>query len=343
MQTVDDKKSKHSQHQIDRATRATEVCAKIGCPSIKDHKLLVQNGLINNCPVTLEDIKIAEDVFGKNMNALKGKTVRKTPCQVETDCVKVPRNVMKVHKNVTLTADIFFVQGQPFFVTLSRNIKFNTVEDIPNKNATTLIKACDNVINLCSKRGFKVTNMLMDGEFSVLKNPLLERQVQLDLTSANEHAGDIERFVRVIEERVRALKSRLPHKKFPKRLAKAMVRHVCRWLNVFPTKNSIPNISPRTLITGVKLDCAKHCRVEVGSHVQVHEEPKPTNDTDQHRTTGAIASEANDNLQGGHKFLSLTTGKELDRRNFNISPIPSEAIARVHELAKNEQEFNFGD
>ena len=61
------------------------------------------------------------------------------------------------------------------------------------------------------------------------------------------------------------------------------------------------------LMTGVKLYYAKHCRIEVGAYAQVHEEPDPTNDMGKNRTTGTIALESNDNLQGGICFLSLNT------------------------------------
>ena len=62
------------------------------------------------------------------------------------------------------------------------------------------------------------------------------------------------------------------------------------------------------MITGVKLDYTKHCHVDVGAYVQTHEEPTPMNDVSQYHTTGAIALEATDNLQGGHNCLSLATG-----------------------------------
>jgi hypothetical protein len=83
---------------------------------------LVENGLINNCPVTIDDIAVAEDIFGPDIHALKGKTVRTKPTRVECDYVEVPREIMKLHHNVVLCADIFFVQGYPYFVTLSWNI-----------------------------------------------------------------------------------------------------------------------------------------------------------------------------------------------------------------------------
>jgi hypothetical protein len=293
--------------------------------------------------MTLEDIKIAEDIFGKNINALKGKTVRKTPIPVITDYVDVPREILKAHRNVILSGDIFFLQGYPFFSTLSRNIKFNTVELLDNMENNTLVQACTKVFNIYTRRGFCINTMLMDMQFESLKHILMRYGVVLNCSSAKEHVGEIERFIRVIKERIRALRSRMPYKAIPKRLVIALVKHVCKWLNVFPPKNAIPGISPRTLITGVKLDFNTQCRIEVGAYAQVHEEPNPTNDTEKYRTTGAIALEANDNLQGGYKFLSLTTGRVIDRRNFTILPITTDVINRVNELAANEGEFVFGD
>ena len=208
----------------------------------------------------------------------------------------------------------------------------------------TLVQACERIFGIYSRRSFKVTDMVMDMQFEPICAQLQCREVTLNTASAKEHVAEIERFIRVIKERTRALRSHLPYKKLPKHLLIAIIRHVCRWLNVFPPKNSISTISPRTLITGVKLDYNKHCRIEVGAYAQVHEEPDPSNRTDLYRTTGAIALESNDNLQGGCKFLSLNTGKVLDRRNFTELPITTDVIKRVEELAaKENSEINFYD
>ena len=344
IQTVEDNKSRYTQRQYDRALAAYEAYTKIGCPSINDFRMMIKNGLINNCPITIEDINIAQDIFGKNVHLLKGKTTRRTPDIVKTDYVEVPRDILKIHKNVTLCGDIFFVNSYPFFVTLSRNIKFNTVEALKQMDTGVLIQACERVFNIYTRRGFKIETMLMDMQFNPIRDAIMKRGVTLNPTSAKEHVADIERFIRVIKERARAMRSSMPYKKIPKRLIQAIIAHCCRWLNVFPPKNSISSISPRTLITGVKLDYSKHCRIEVGAYAQVHEETDPTNDTAKYRTTGAIALEANDNLQGGVRFLSLNTGRVIERRNFTILPIPNDVIKRVEELAANESsEFEVYD
>ena len=89
--------------------------------------------MIYNCPVTVNDIEVAEDIFGKSIHALKGKTTRKSPPKVEIDIIQVPKEILKLHNNVILKMDIMYVNGLPFLLTVSSKIKFITVEYLPGK------------------------------------------------------------------------------------------------------------------------------------------------------------------------------------------------------------------
>ena len=69
-----------------------------------------------------------------------------------------------------------------------------------------------------------------------IKTEVDKTAVTVNLGSAREHASEIKRFIRVIKERSRALRSRLPYTKIPRRLVVAIVRHVSNCLNVFCPK-----------------------------------------------------------------------------------------------------------
>ena len=109
---------------------------------------------------------------------------------------------------------------------------------------------------------------------------------------------------------------------------------------MFPAKGGIPNVSPRTLTTGIKLDYSKHCRLPFGSYVQVHDEPSPTNSPTA-RTVGAITLGPTGNLQGRYKFLNLWTGKKITRRNWTHLPMPSEVIERIKKLDQRRDNLNY--
>ena len=81
----------------------------------------------------------------------------------------------------------------------------------------------------------------------------------------------IERQHRVIKERARACRSTLPFEVLPKLLLVEMVNNCTLWINMFPAKGDIPNVSTRTLMTVIKLDYSKHCRLPFGSYAKVHD------------------------------------------------------------------------
>ena len=100
---------------------------------------------------------------------------------------------------------------------------------------------------------------------------------------------------------------------------------------MFPSKGGIPNVSTRTLMTGIKLDYSKYCRLPFGSYVQVHDEPSPANSPTA-RTVAEITLGPTGNLQGGYKFLNLRTSKKITRRNWTHLPMPLEVIERVKKI-----------
>jgi hypothetical protein len=103
-----------------------------------------------------------------------------------------------------------------------------------------------------------------------------------------------------------------------------MVLSATFWLNMFPHNDGISDvISPRGIIVGMTIDYAKHCRLEFGSYAQVHEDHDNSMDS---RTTGAIALRPTGNAQGGYYFMSLATGRRLNRNHWTTLPMPQDVI-----------------
>jgi hypothetical protein len=81
---------------------------------MKDFKWVIWSNQIKDCPVKIQDIDVALKIWGNNIAALKGKTTRSKTHPVARDYVKVPKELLKLHKEVFLTTDIFFVNKIPF-------------------------------------------------------------------------------------------------------------------------------------------------------------------------------------------------------------------------------------
>ena len=101
-----------------------------------------------NCPVTRADIIAAKDILGPNLGSLKGKTVRHPNEHVPGGMEGVPHEIMSLHKNVTLCIDIMFINKIPFLVTISRNLKFRTVEALDNRQVPTICKKLQSIVKL---------------------------------------------------------------------------------------------------------------------------------------------------------------------------------------------------
>jgi hypothetical protein len=117
---------------------------------------IVEQNLLPNCPITRDDIMAAEKILGPDVGSLKGKTVRRKGAHVEYAATTIPDTIMLQYRDVTMGADIMFVNKLPFFVTISRNIKFCTAQLIPDQKHETLTKAVRDVRATYMKRGFRV-------------------------------------------------------------------------------------------------------------------------------------------------------------------------------------------
>jgi hypothetical protein len=69
---------------------------------------------------------VALKIWDKNIATLKGKTTWSKMIPVAREYAKVPLELLKLHKEVFLMTDIFFVNKNPFFLTLSRKITINS-------------------------------------------------------------------------------------------------------------------------------------------------------------------------------------------------------------------------
>ena len=93
-------------------------------------------------------------------------------------------------------------------------------------------------------------------------------------------------------------------------------------------------MSPRTFVTGQQVDYKCHCRFQFGEYVQTHEEH---NNSMNPRTIGAIALRPVGNGQGSFYFMSISTGRVLNRQHATALPMPDEVIDKIHRMAQQQK------
>ena len=107
MVTVDSNMALFTKRQIHGANLACNLQAGLAFLFNQDMKWEIQSNLIKDCPVTAKDMGTAIKVWGPSIAMLKGKTVRMTSTPVIQDVIEIPKEIWELHKDVTLTIDIF--------------------------------------------------------------------------------------------------------------------------------------------------------------------------------------------------------------------------------------------
>jgi len=246
--------------------------------------------------------------------------------------VDIPQALVDNKKNITIVADVMFVNGVPFLVSSSRNIVLTTIEHALDRKALRLGYLLHRIMNTYTRAGFNVHTILMDNEFEKVRDYV---HATLNTTSASEHVGEIERRIRVIKERCRGIICTLSYAQIPRIMLIYLLHHVVMWLNNFPAANGISDrFSPREILQHNKLDVKRHCLAPFGSYCEVHEDNAPTNSM-KSRGLPAICLGPMGNIQGTYSFLNLSTGLVIKRRRFVELPAPDSVIQRVNTLASN--------
>ena len=177
----------------------------VGRPSTTTFVDLLKRNGIANFPVTPADVEAAEHIFRLDIGSLKGKMTQRNPPIIDSLVTTIPASTLKCYKKVTLCVDIMYINRVAMLVSISRNIKFATVEAIPNNKTTMLMKGIKAILQIYQQNGFSIEVALMDGEFGHLCREMVSMGVTLNKTSWDEHVGNIERFIHTVKERMWAI------------------------------------------------------------------------------------------------------------------------------------------
>lgn len=248
LQTVAHNKQFFSKREIDGADAARAFSRTIGRPSQAELEFIISHNLVLNCPVTIDDVKRAFFIYGPDIASVKGTTRRGRPAAHVPSfrAVPIPSAILATHRNVTLSADFFYVQGLPFFHSISRGIGYRTVRPVSDRSRATILAETQHAVHLYQARGFTAHDLHADHEFECIRHSLLP--IALDVVAPDSHVGEIERSIETVKGRLRSAIHGLPFKRLPRVMIQELVLHVTECLNMFPRKTaSLPLSVPLPL------------------------------------------------------------------------------------------------
>jgi hypothetical protein len=290
--------------------------------------------VIQNCPVTVEDVNISEKIFGPDMSSLKGKSTRRKPNPVRSDLIEISKEIITKHHDIDLCMDAMYVNECGMLTAIDRTIKFRSLVLMNTKQHVKYYRALYQILRHYNRARFVIRMIRCDGEFrGMMEKVEDDLDVDMNFTNAQDHVPEAERNNHTIKERIRAAYHRLPYKAIPRIIINYLAMIQANKLNLFPMKGGVSKYySPRMILNQTNLNYTKHCVVPFGAYVQANHKSTKTS-SNVTRTLDAIYLRPAQNQQGGHKLMDLNSGQLISRNIVHEIPVTNAVIKAVENMA----------
>ena len=96
-------------------------------------KALLRLNIIQNCPVTVEDVTITDKIYGSAVSSLKAKSMRWKPKSVKKDTIEIPKELIAKNPDIDLCIDTMFVNECGMLTAIDKTIKFMSLVPMKTK------------------------------------------------------------------------------------------------------------------------------------------------------------------------------------------------------------------
>ena len=220
--------------RIKQARVVRETCERLGHPGPEGLKELLSQECITELNITREQIEMADVILGKCIGCLAGKTTR------ERIVYTYPVTAKNVGEIVHI--DFMFLPA-PHSTTSPYLVAYDTFSGFISVYHTmrrTTNMSIDGIVQLnleYKSSNNNISTIICDREkvFETVKAQLMIQGIKIKQTAAERHACGVERMIRVIKERMRAIITTLPYQ-LPVSLYPSLVQHVVQMINIVPRK-----------------------------------------------------------------------------------------------------------
>lgn len=325
--TTDEVAALFPKREQDAAVAARQLERNLGYPSEKDLTNGISSGAITGSGITVKDVRNAKTIFGPDPHKLQGAMTRRA----QKMHLSQPTSVASMREQ-RMIADVFFVDGFAFVVSISKPMDLVLVKSIASRHGKGIAEAIIEQANHYKSHGYDIVEIVFDSEAenSAIRSLIESAGYKLTTVPSGHHASEVERAIRLIKERVRAMQASVRFPLFGTLLLYAVI-HAVRCINFFPSSTTPHAPSPIEQLKGVKMDVTRDAYAAFGDYVMV----LATNTSElawkslASRAHGAIVLTLLGDKAGTARLLDLETWQVIDRNRVQPMPTPPAVVALI--------------
>ncbi|CAN0349389.1 unnamed protein product, partial [Ectocarpus fasciculatus] len=307
-----------------RAAEAQKLHEAMNHPSDEALGKLLDNGDLLDCPLTSRDLHNARTIFGPCSKCIAGKATNHSNPQSTSEPSHAPGELLHM--------DIVFInrgakqKRLPFLLAVDDYTNYVMARRLPSKTTESVGTAMTAIMDAYAGLNLTVKRIRTDPEnvFRSCEQIVNSRGCQMEFTAVGQHERRVERYTRILKERVRIMinsqRYRLPPELFP-----YAVLDVAATLNMTPNSRCSPR-SPRQVVTRTKISRRKDVGTPFGrvAAFKVPGQPTSNSDLDPRTEIGIVVGrERNSN---GNLLVFLLHNKQVVSRHRPIPIILTEDI-----------------
>ena len=112
--TVKENKANFTSKEVKQAELVREIQKRLSFESDSSLIRAIKTGSINNLPITIKDVQIAQSIFGSSIAALKGKSTAKPGVIIERIAIN-----RSLDKDQVIFIDLIYINSECFMAALS--------------------------------------------------------------------------------------------------------------------------------------------------------------------------------------------------------------------------------
>jgi hypothetical protein len=299
----------------ERAEETQKLHERLAHPSEEVLKNMLNSGNILNTHLTAKDVDKYRSIVGTCKGCAIGKMTRQSQ----------PESLTPVAENIgdLLHMDIVFFAGQTYLLSSDDHSNHILSIKMENKEVDTVVEAIHLICDIYTQHGFTVKEIRTDAEavFIAATGDIHRMGVKHSTTAPDHHEVNIERMVRTIKEKTRALIHNLPYQ-----LPKMLYCHAWQYSIISHNKVSnskTGNSTPNILVKGVKLDVKLDCRASFGD-IGYFYKPKGSSNKDGVRAELGIVLGRVPTSNGTLRVFIPATKQIVSRFKFKSAPVTEE-------------------